>query len=318
MVAGERNQHYVNQKADHIRVHLLPFFGDRAVSEITSGLIQDYRVHRQTSRKHPKTGEVLKPARSTMHSEIVTLRQILKTANRKGWIAGLPDMSVAYKASGKVRHRAWFSAEEYKLLYEATRERAKNPLKPRWRGACEQLHDYVLFMANTGLRPDECSNLQFRDVQVRKDETTGGERILEIEVRGKRGTGYCKSMPGAVLPFQRVQKRKDGKPTDFVFGKVQRELLNTILEELNLKYDRQGNERTAYSLRHTYISMRLMEGADIYQVAKNCRTSVEMIEKHYAAHIRNVIDTAAVNVRRDKRPAALRKPRRKEADTAGA
>lgn len=41
-----------------------------------------------------------------------------------------------------------------------------------------------------------------------------------------------------------------------------------------------GNRRTLYSLRHSYISFRLLEGADIYQFAKNCRTSVEMIEKH--------------------------------------
>jgi len=41
-----------------------------------------------------------------------------------------------------------------------------------------------------------------------------------------------------------------------------------------------------------------MEGADIYQIAKNCRTSVEMIEKFYAAHIKNMIDAAAVNVRK--------------------
>lgn len=307
---GERNAHYVKTKGDHIRVHLLPFFGKYGVREITSGLVQDYRVHRATSRKDKKTGEPIRPARSTLHSEIVTLRQILKTANRKGWIEAVPDMSAAYKSSGKISHRAWFSPDEYKMLYEATRERAKNPKNPRWREACEQLHDYVLFMVNTGMRPDEASNLQFRDVQVRKDESTGNERILEIEVRGKRGVGYCKSMPGAVLPFQRVQKRRAGQPTDLVFGKVQRELLNTILAELNLKYDRQGNERTAYSLRHTYISMRLMEGADIYQVAKNCRTSVEMIEKHYAAHIRDVIDTAAVNVRKDRRPAAMRKPRK--------
>lgn len=43
--------------------------------------------------------------------------------------------------------------------------------------------------------------------------------------------------------------------------------------------------------------------ADIYQVAKKCRTSVEMIEKCYAAHIKNTLDTAAINVRRAK-PAA--------------
>ena len=36
--------------------------------------------------------------------------------------------------------------------------------------------------------------------------------------------------------------------------------------------------------------MRLMEGADIYQIAKNCRTSVEMIEKYYASHIKTSLD----------------------------
>src|SRR3546814_2918028 len=79
-----------------------------------------------------------KPARATLHGEIVTLRQVLKTANRKGWIAALPDMSAPYKTSGKVEHRAWFSPEEYKMLYEATRERAKNPPKPRWRERSEE------------------------------------------------------------------------------------------------------------------------------------------------------------------------------------
>lgn len=44
--------------------------------------------------------------------------------------------------------------------------------------------------------------------------------------------------------------------------------------------------------------MRLMEGADIYQIAKNCRTSVEMIEKYYASHIKDRLDTSAINVMR--------------------
>jgi hypothetical protein len=64
------------------------------------------------------------------------------------------------------------------------------------------------------------------------------------------------------------------------------------------KFDRDGNRRTAYSLRHTYICMRLMEGADIYQIAKNCRTSVEMIETFYASHIKNTLDAAAINVKK--------------------
>ena len=86
-------------------------------------------------------------------------------------------------------------------------------------------------------------------------------------------------MPGAVQPFRRLLKRNNPQPTDRLFPGSQRELLNTILDEENLKIDREGQRRTAYSLRHTYICFRLMEGADIYQIAKNCRTSVEMIER---------------------------------------
>ena len=189
---GERNATYTKGKEQHVNGHLLTFFGkDRPISEITSGLIQEYRVFRQTNKVNPKTGEIKRPTRSTLHNETVTLRQVLKTANRKGWIPAVPDMSVAYKASGKVTHRAWFSPKEYKMLYEATRERAKNATPGRRHG-WEQLHDYVLFMANTGLRPDEASRLEHRDVTVVKDAATG-ERILEIEVRGKRGVGHNKS-----------------------------------------------------------------------------------------------------------------------------
>lgn len=294
---GERNEKYVAQKEDQIKVHLLPFFQDTPVADITAGMIQEYRVHRQTSRIDPKTNKPKKPARATLHGEIVTLRQILKTANRKGWIDAVPDMSAPYKQSGKIEHRAWFSPDEYKALYEHTRERAENPPNPRWKEVCENFHDYVLFMGNTGLRPDESARLELRDVKIVKDADTK-ETILEIEVRGKRGVGYCKSMPGAVFPFERIRDRKNLKPNQKIFGKTPREMMNQVLgeDELNMKYDRDGHVRTCYSLRHTYICLRLLEGADIYQVAKNCRTSVEMIEKHYARHLVNTIDAAAVNV----------------------
>ena len=96
------------------------------------------------------------------------------------------------------------------------------------------------------------------------------------------------------------QERQLPKPTDPVFPGNHIKMFNAILGETGLKADRDGNRRTAYSLRHTYICMRLMEGADIYQIAKNCRTSVEMIERFYAAHIKTVLDAAAINVRRER------------------
>ena len=304
---GQRSPIYVNGHRRRLENHLVPFFGKYVLSQITPGLVQDYRIHRiktgRTDKQVEEGGVPKPPARSTLHQEIVCLRQVLKMANRHGWLDYVPDISPPYKTSGKITHRAWFSPTEYKSLYEATRERAKTPKKERWRKACENMHDYVLFMVNTGLRPDEALRLEFRDVAIVTDEATG-ERILEIEVRGKRGIGFCKSMPGAVLPFRRLKERNNGQPTGRVFPKFQRELFNTLLEELQLKTDREGQRRTAYSLRHTYICLRLMEGADIYQIAKNCRTSVEMIENYYASHIKNTLDAAAINVRKAKPPKA--------------
>jgi hypothetical protein len=56
--------------------------------------------------------------------------------------------------------------------------------------------------------------------------------------------------------------------------------------------------------------MRLMEGANIHQLANNCRTSVQMIEEHYASHIKDRIDTASINIMR---PKAARKAAKKSA-----
>ncbi len=291
---GERNAKYVQDHRSRLRNHLTPFFGSMGLSEITAGLVQDYRMHRML----PTDGNRV-PARSTLHHEIVTLRQVLKTALRHNWMSSLPDISAPYRASSKVSHRAWFSPDEYRKLYEATRENVKAANGRPWHWAAAQLHDKVLFMANTGIRPDEANWLEYRDVEIAEDDATG-ETILEIEVRGKRGVGYCKSTTGAVRPFERMVERNQPKPNDRLFPVDHKRQFNRILDELGLKFDRDGNRRTLYSLRHSYISFRLMEGADIYQIAKNCRTSVEMIEKHYAAHLKNQLDAAAINVRRQK------------------
>jgi len=330
---GQRSPRWVEGHGIRLRLHLIPFFGQLRVGEVTASKVQEYRVHRMTSRVDPKTGEPKRPARSTIHDEIVTLRLVLKTAIRHGWLAYLPDLSPPYRTQGKIVHRPWFSPAEYKQLYEATRAYASKPFNSYHQWNAEQVHDFVLFMANTGLRPDEAKNLQHRDVEIVTDKATG-ERILEIEVRGKRGVGFCKSMPGAVKPYKRLLARalpglpqgkrarrrraergqplnqdqlQYPKPTDHVFPGNHIKLFNNLLERENLKLDRDGNRRTAYSLRHTYICMRLMEGADIYQVAKNCRTSVEMIERFYAAHIKNTLDAAAINVRRAS-PVKKKKP----------
>jgi integrase len=337
---GERSPIYLDGHRRRLDGHLLPYFKDKAVASIMSGDITAYRADRMKNGLSRKAQAIVqkerlknpdavipahlltKPAKTTLHQEMVCLRQVLKHALRNQWIDHLPDMTEPYRKSSKISHRAWFSYDEYSALTKATRDRADHPRKKRWTWSSQQLHDFVLFMANTGLRPDEAARLEFRDIKI-IEGTNAKEEILLIEVRGKRGVGYCKSTPNAVLPFRRLSERKrpvrlegdepartgrravyreDGQGealprlTDRVFPQTHRELLNDILDELELKFDREGQVRTAYSLRHTYICFRLTEGADIYQIAKNCRTSVEMIEKYYASHLANMLDAEAINV----------------------
>jgi hypothetical protein len=346
---GERSPKWVAGHKARLRLHLRPFFGKMGISQITSGDIQNYRLHRarQHGRLPAKDGEgayvkALKPpSRSTLHDEIGTLSLVLQTAVRHGKLGAIPMLSPPYKKQRKVIHRPWFKGEEYKQLYKATAAAAKAaPEAYRWN--YEQLHDQVLFLGNTGLRPDEASRLQHRDVTIAVDPDTG-EEILEIEVRGKTGYGPCKSMPGAVEPYrrllarakpmklgrkverERLERRGQAVPiipeypkrTDLLFPSNHTDLFNDILKAHDLKEDREGQPRVLYSLRHTYICLRLLDGADIYNLAKNCRTSVEMIEKNYAIHLKHMIDASAINRRKPQPKPKARRQRVRAPDAGG-
>ena len=94
ITAGHRSPRWFEGHGIRLRLHLLPFFGDLSVSEVTLGKVQEYRVHRITTRREPNPESKANrpvtdkpPARSTIHDEIVTLRQVLKTAIRHEWLA---------------------------------------------------------------------------------------------------------------------------------------------------------------------------------------------------------------------------------------
>lgn len=354
LAATTRSPKYVKFLEMRLRKHLIPHFGGMPLTAINRGAVQAYRVKRAEERMAATAtpeSPGRPPARSTMSQEIVHLRQTLKWAEGAGWIPFVPNLAQPYMTQGKRGRRAWFSPEEYTQLYEATRRRVADPKRRGFQRRYEDLHDFVLFMANTGLRPDEAWRLEFRDVSIEDDVATKST-ILVIDVRGKTGVGYCKSMPNAVHPFERLRERRrleaalqaelaklpkgmvrwkrdlarrtlerefasgnrdliaPVSPIARLFPSFSRDMFNRILEEEGLKLDRDGQQRTAYSLRHTYISMRLMEGANIYQIANNCRTSVKMIEEFYAAHIKDRLDASSINVVRSR---AIRKAARKSA-----
>jgi integrase len=79
------------------------------------------------------------------------------------------------------------------------------------------------------------------------------------------------------LPFK-VFALDDGSQPYGLAGTFQR-----MLAAAGLSRDLStGQQRTLYSLRHTYATMELMSGTDIHTLARQMGTSVLMLERHYS------------------------------------
>ena len=123
----------------------------------------------------------------------------------------------------------------------------------------------------------------------------------------KRHKAQIVTLPPAVRVYERLvsymQAQGMGKPEDYVFlpelkrrdvaGRMMAEHFNKILVVTGLRLGQLGQTRTLYSLRHTAIMFRLLygRGIDLLTLARNARTSVQMIEKFYAANL-----TAEMNI----------------------
>jgi len=166
---GQRSPKWVEGHKIRLRRHLTPFFGEMGLSEVNEDAAQAYRVYRLTGKRAGEADTATDkerppykpPAHSTLHDEIGTARLVLQTAVRKGWLDHVPKLTPPYKKSGKIVHRPWFSPAEYKQLYTASRQRAHDLKGKLHQWNAGQVHDYVLFMANTGLRPDEGAIAKF-------------------------------------------------------------------------------------------------------------------------------------------------------------
>ena len=68
---------------------------------------------------------------------------------------------------------------------------------------------------------------------------------------------------------------------------IMRAFFEKIVTEAGLQRSHGGANRTIYSLRHTAIAFRLLKGenVDLLFLARNCRTSVDMIDRFYCRHL---------------------------------
>jgi hypothetical protein len=69
-----------------------------------------------------------------------------------------------------------------------------------------------------------------------------------------------------------------------------------IVSDAGLTKSHAGVNRTIYSLRHTAIALRLLRGenVDLLFLARNCRTSVDMLDRFYCRHLNAMMAPAKI------------------------
>jgi integrase len=224
------------------------------------------------------------------------------TLNRafiRGDIKQLPQFATESTGHSEDTPRIWFNEKEYATLKKAIDAHIANTKTE----AAKELKDYVLIGANTGMRVGEAMSVRFCDVTIVPD---GNDECLEIRnIKGKRGRhGQCKSFTHAVAPFKRCIARHLLTLANYkasqenVFKEYHRDMFREILKKANLYMtkDRTPKKRDLMSLRHTYICLRLLRGVPIYDIAANCRTSAQTIQRHYAKHL-SILGSETINKR---------------------
>lgn len=200
----------------------------------------------------------------------------------------------------KVKKRPAFTKKQYWHLLAVSAQRMGEVSNKKQRFERFMLHCFIIIAAETGMRTMELFNLNWRHIEglAEAKNTRLDERSVTIFAQGKgrlpqRFVPRREAISGFEdihMAFQRTFGREPDED-DPVFVNYRGERiknftgsLKSLLIAANLQADASGNPFTAYSFRHSYATWALQGDppVDIYWLATNMRTSVEMIERWYS------------------------------------
>jgi len=268
-----------------LRKYHIPFFDRTYITSIDSEKLREFDKWRieQFDRV---------PAKSTLLNHNAAMQLVFKEAVDQKWMLAAQVPSLSTKGAGAQR-RAHFSHEEYEKAFEAVSALEQNSRKEKTRQIRELLIDYMEFAVYTGIRPGtEMENLTWGDIQMESKEHDVVFSITVTKGKTVKHTGTREVICRDEI-FSSVNALRDRfpnrKPSDKLFrladGSTTNELgkaFEKAISEAGLKSSPHG-VRTLYSLRHTYITWQLMSGNVSMEVlAKQCGTSIAMIEQHYS------------------------------------
>jgi site-specific recombinase XerD len=286
----ERNTNKGTYKSDvnRYKQHLVPFFKQQDIDTINNVQLNEFVEHLH------KTG--IKPA--TIKHHIIVLRKIMRFAIANDLMNNLP---VFPRIAGKLKtsvKRDYFTTDEYDTLCKKAEELSNKKIKVRTHYLTIEMKYLIQFMVNSFIRPSDLRVLKHRHVKKMKDADS--EWLTLTHPATKTNANEVQAMPATVGIYNKLleyykEEKVPHRPDDYVFMPYIKNR-STAMEVISRKFKtivdatelEEKTEKifTLYSLRHTAIMFRLIIGnVDTLVLSRNARTSQNMIDKFYAAHL---------------------------------
>jgi len=268
------------------------YCGKKAIEALDNKLLSGYIAWRKGYYHDmdplPKNTK-LNPTDKTLQWEIMMGKMLVKFAHDKGYRGNKPLPTFTFVPKVK-RVRPALTITEFHNIHRQLETYVVASKTDKQRAIRLLLHDYVMTLALSGIRVGEANNLFWRDVEQIVD--SDGRPNVQMHVRGKTGARI-------VVPHidvkrildDRRQREGEVSGDDHVFrmpsgGKIinLNDQFNAFLTHIGLTRSSAGEKFTLYSLRHFYAVRGIQRDIDVYTIARNMGTSVQMIEQYYGKH----------------------------------
>ena len=288
------------------KTHLMIFFGKMGISKINQAVVDKFFV------EYMATKDLM--SKTSINHMGLTLKKLLTFAQEKGWYkkAVLPKLEIPKHM--EIVTRGYFTDAEIEIMLgKIDGWVLENP-----EHIGRSLIKFMMhFMLATGCRTNDLALLKWRDftwedengnflnefnpspqklfeASMLSQHTLQTRLYLKVFLQGKRKKRRIGCDVGLAPNYLIwiVASGGNPQPEDCVFSasppgrkKVfytpYTETFNEFLEYCKIPKEVEGEKRSPYSFRHTFITRQLKQGVEPFFLAKMCGTSVRELEQTY-------------------------------------
>ena len=262
---------------------IIDYFYKRDITLIRTSDIKEYFNVLDDNRTKPLSA-------SSKNKHNIIIKKVLRLAYDDGVLQTIPPSP---KIERKDNPRVSFSEEQYSSFLKGISSAIKRKDTVRGNVISDEFYYFVLLLVHSYVRPTrtEAFGLKHHDIEIKDNPPH-----IQLDVDGKTGKRLSASTEYGVEFYQKLKACNPdyNSPEDYIFlpkiknretaTRIGQRFFNHVVEQENLKFDKNGNPRSFYSLRHYALQTRLRKSGgaiNIYEFAKNAGTSVNQLERFY-------------------------------------